>query len=211
MRSSQLNNRIYLKESHSSNLFEMIHKFVENFVFFRWIFFKNRPRSTSLLFRSFLITTTFCGLYYLTISNFNFLILGVDVDPILLFGFMGVMGYWSMLKSFYEKNNYCSNMYNDVIKELARDHKKSGSILSLNLSAQLLAMDLWAHRVYSPNFVQNLEQAIEFCYSAENKSYFKPDYEDMKTCINAANTGSLEIHTARNILLAYQYSLEDGL
>jgi hypothetical protein len=137
--------------------------------------------------------------------------MGVDVDPILLFGFMGIMGYWSMLKSFYEKNNYCSNMYNDVVKEFARGQKTSGSILSLNLSAQLLAMDLWAHRVYSPSFVRNLEEAIEFCYSAENKAYFKPQFASMEDCLKVTNQGKLEIHQARNILLSHQYYLEDSL
>jgi hypothetical protein len=136
--------------------------------------------------------------------------MGVDVDPILIFSFMGIMGYWNMLKGFYDKNNYCSQLYNEVVKEKARGHMNSAHILSLNLSAQLLAMDLWSHRIYSPGFVKNLEDAIEFCYSETNE-YFVPPFSNAEECYSVANQGKLEVGMARNILVSYQYYLEDNI
>lgn len=210
MRNEHLNYRIYLSESKIKNIFELLHKVFENLVFFRWIFFKNRPRSTFLLTRAFLITSVFCFCYLLFKSRFNFFIMGLDIDPVLVFFFMGILGYWNMLKGFYDKNNYCSNLYNEIIKEKARGHQKSSKILSLNLSSQLLAMDLWAHRIYSPSFVKNLEEAIIFCYSEQNK-YFKPKFKSLEECFQAANNKKLNVGDARNILLSHQYYLEDHI
>ncbi|MBT4793163.1 MAG: hypothetical protein HON90_16440 [Halobacteriovoraceae bacterium] len=136
--------------------------------------------------------------------------MGVDVDPVLIFSFMAVIGYWVMLNAFYEKNNYCSVQHNDIIKERAKGNKKLSKILSLNLSTQLLAMDLWSHRIYSPSFVENLEDAITFCYSAENK-YFQPSYESKEACFEAANNRKMEVGVARSMLLSLQYSLEDSI
>ena len=210
MRNEHLNLRIYLADSKISGLHEVFHKAFENLVFFRWMFFKNRPRSTFILFRSFLITGIFCCLYYAVFSNFKFIVIGVDVDPVLIFGFMGIVGYWQMLKGFYDKNNYCSNLYNEVVKERARGHHQSADLLSTNLSVQLLIMDLWSHRIYSSTFVEFLEKAIEFTHSKEN-IYTDQIFETQKECIRTANNRELTVRSAREMLLAYQHYLEDQI
>lgn len=210
MRNSFLNYRIYLADSKIKGLHEIFHYLIENFIFFRWMFFKNRPRSTFLLIRAFLITGIFCCLYYLTISKFKFLIMGVDVDPVLLFSFMAVIGYWNMLRAFYDKNNYCSNLYNEIVKESAKGNNKSAEILRVNLATQLLSMDLWSHRIYSGTFVHMLENAIEFNFTEKN-DYYKCPFSNKEECVKAANDRKLQVGVARNMLMAYQHYLEDQL
>jgi hypothetical protein len=132
------------------------------------------------------------------------------VDPILIFGFMGVNGYWQMLKAFYDKGNYCSNLYNEVIKERACGNHQSADLLSINLSIQLLIMDLWSHRIYSSTFVEFLEKAMEFTFT-QNNSYINPPYKNINICLAKANNGALTVRDAREMLLAYQHYQEDKI
>lgn len=207
--SNKLNNRIYLSESKISNSYELFHKFFENLVFFRWIFFKNRPRTTFLLVRAALITSMFFSLYYLSISNFKFLLLGVDIDPVLVFSFMGVLGYWNMTQAFYQKNNYCSSLYNQVIQEKALGHHQASKILAVNLSAQLLSMDLWSHRIYSRIFVKELQESIRYAYA--HKPSFKLSFTTEEDLVTAANNKQLTVAEARLLLIHFQEHLESNI
>jgi hypothetical protein len=93
--------RLYLAHSKSENIYDFFHTFVENFVFFRWVYFKNRPRSTFLIFRSVMINSLIFGAYYYFFSHFKFLLMGVDINPVLVYSGAIFMGYWSMTSSFH--------------------------------------------------------------------------------------------------------------
>ncbi len=67
-----------------------------------------------------------------------------------------------MSNAFGNKCNYLSTMYNDIIKEHAEGKDEAAKILACNLSAQLLTMDLWGHRLYSWVFIETLEEAAKW-------------------------------------------------
>lgn len=137
-----LNIKLVLRESKISSAYELFHKVTENLVIFNWIFFKNRPRSSFLILRSFLINAVIFGLYYVIFSNINFIFMGVEIEPLLLFAGSVSVSYWVMSWNFAQKTNYLSTLYNDIIKHQAHDDK-AWKVLACSFSAQLLTMDLW--------------------------------------------------------------------
>lgn len=197
--------RVYLKQSAMSNPYELFHKFAENFLFFKWTFFKNRPRSSFLLVRSVFINSVIFGGYYYLFSHINFLMMGVDVNPVLLYTAAVFMGYWSMTNSFNQKCNYLSNMYNEIIKYEAGDVTTTSKVLRLNFCAQLLTMDLWGHRLYSWLFVKTLFEA-ELWAQENNKSNYA-SIEEFHTTLVKKN---LKISEVRNKLINYQRFLIEG-
>lgn len=203
---NELNYRIYLKESSLNNFYEVFHKFAENFIFFKWMFFKNRPRTTFLLLRASLVNALVFGLYYALFSNIQFLLLGIELDPILFFATGCVIGYWNMSSSFAQKTNYLSQMYNDVIKELGHHNHTTSKILACNFTTQLLTMDMWGHRLYSRLFIKTLSEAAH--WSIEKKQHHS--FTSFAEFVHAANTGKLEVSIAREMILDYQEFLTES-
>jgi hypothetical protein len=193
--------KVHLKESKLTSPYEFFHKLTENFVLFRWVYFKNRPRSTFLLLRSLLVNSFIFGAYYLVFSNINFIFLGVEVAPVLLFAGSVSFGYWVMSWSFSQKANYLSSMYNDLVKVQAQNHP-SWKILACNFTAQLLIMDFWGHRLYSWVFTNTLLEAAAWNIE-NNKSTFK----SVEEFVDYTNVGKLEVGVARNMVLSYQQHL----
>ena len=192
----KINNRIYLKSSKIGSLHELFHFFVENTIFFKWTFFKNRPRSSYLLIRSILINTLVYAAYYMLFSHVKFLIMGIDVDPVLLFSGSTFLGYWVMSQSFHQKCNYLSTLYNDSIKADAQGKEREASMLKLNFSMQLLTMDLWGHRLYSWILAETLEEAASWAIT-----HSKIEGEDLTSFTHKLNRGELSTGEVRNILL----------
>ena len=201
----KLPERVYLKQSNMANPYEFIHKFAENFLFFKWTFFKNRPRSTFLLVRSLFINSVIFGGYYYLFSHFNFLMMGVDVNPVLLFTGAVFMGYWSMSSSFSNRCNYLSNMYNEIIKYEAGEVSNTSTVLRLNFCAQLLTMDLWGHRLYSWLFVKTLFEAEEW-----SQKQGQSTYKNMDEFHQAVISKNLKISEVRNNFVSYQRFLIDN-
>lgn len=168
---------------------------------FKWVFFKNRPRSTFLLLRSLFVNTVIFGAYYALFSSLNFIFLGVEVEPVLLFAGSVSVGYWVMSWNFSQKSNYLSRMYNDVIKEQSSNHP-SWKILACNFTAQLLMMDFWGHRLYSWIFTNTLTESAKW-YIENKDSQFK----SIDEFIDFTNDGKLEVGVARNMVLEYQQYL----
>lgn len=194
--------RLYLKESAITNAYEFIHKFAENFIFFRWTYFKNRPRSTFLLIRSIMINGLIFGAYYKLFSHFNFLLMGVDVNPVLLFSASTFLGYWSMSSNFGQKTNYLSQLYNDLVKYDFQGDSNGLLLLKLNFCAQLLTMDLWGHRLYSWVFVDTLELAAKWNIEKQKCGFNSfEEYEEVSA------SGKLTVSMARNMILNYQKHL----
>lgn len=195
----RLNSRLYFKESSLSNVYELFHKFAENFLFFRWIFFKNRPRTTFLLVRSILVSSLVFGAYYSIFSSIDFFIMGIDVNPFLLFTASFIVGYWHMSDKFGKKSLYLANLYNEVVRYKSKGDNKTANILALNFSTQLLTMDLWGHRLYSWLLSESLEQAASWHCEKSGSSY--------EEFLDLANSGKLSVSHARNILISYMQKL----
>lgn len=206
---TKLNQRVFLKASKPSGIHEWVNYFFEQFLFFRWMLFKNHPRSNLLLIRSALIMGIFSSLYYLLFSSFNFILMGIDIDPIIAVSIAIIIGYWNMAHSFQAKTNYLSNMYNEMIKEWGLGHHYSAKMISINLSIQTLTLDLWGHRIYGPLFVKTLDEAIDYAYSTANQDKglamsIAPSHE---ACVEKVNSQKLRVSEARHLLWLFQTSV----
>mgnify|MGYP000153272012 CR=1 FL=1 len=190
--------RIYLKESKNQNISDWFHWSLENFALFRFIYFKNRPRNSFLLIRAALITGAIFSVYYSVFSSLNLVLFGIDVEPFLIFTTFATMGYWNMYFIFTQKCQYASNLYNDVIKEYANGNQVSAELMAINFTNQLINMDLWGHRMYGPMFITNMQKAIDFWYTGQNRTESKEDlYKRMES-------GKLRVSEAREYCTNYQ-------
>lgn len=197
-----LNKRLFLAESKVKGFSEYLHFFVEYFVLFRWIYFKNRPRGNLLLLRALLIVGLFATAYYFIFSSFRLLLAGIDVEPMVAFIAFVTIGYWKMNSAFYEKSEQCAKLYASMLKAAGKGNIDAASLTATNLSTMLLNLDLWGHRSYSWVFVSTLEQSIEFAYS-EQSDFRVKDYSRDKV-IELANKNKLQVSHARELIMNYQ-------
>ncbi len=185
--------RLFLKGSKIRGFHEAFHFCVENFIFFKWTFFKNRPRSSFLLTRSLLINTLVYGAYYTLFSHLKFLVMGIDIDPVLLFTGSTALGYWAMSRDFHQRSQYLSSLYNEVIKAEAKGNEREALMLKLSFSSQLLTMDLWGHRLYSWVLADAIEEA--YSWNAKSETPLPSDF------IDKLNSGKLSSGEVRNLLI----------
>jgi len=195
--------KLKFKESKMSSSYELFHKVVENFILFKWMFFKNRPRTSFLLVRSLLVNTLVFGAYYAIFSNINFIFMGVEIEPLLLFAGSISVSYWVMSWSFSQKANYLSTLYNDIIKHQVKD-QETAKMLACSFSAQLLTMDMWGHRLYSRTFTQTLLESAKWSLTHQKKY---SEFKNLNEFIDFINAGKLEVGIARSMLLDYQQSI----
>lgn len=198
---SRLNKRIYLCSSKVSKPHEFFHFILENFLMLKLTYFKNRPRTNFLLIRSFLITTIYFLAYYQFVSHLKFLFMGVHVDPVFLFSAIGIAGYFVMCHSFYQKSNYCLNLYNKIVEKQAEGHQNVANALSVNLANQLLSLDLWGHRVFGQFFSSTLEMALK---ALEDGLYQHELPEGVDGLVAKINKGDATIAELRLLLWSYQ-------
>ena len=200
MSENQLNNPIVLAEMKPESILDLINLFLEYFVFFRWIAFKNRPRGNLFLLRSFMIVGVFALIYFKFRSSLQLVMQGVEVDSVLALSAAVVIGFWYSTGVFHKKTSFCMDLYSDIMKEYAHGNRKGAHLLSVNLSATLLTLDLWAHRAFSTLFNKSLEDAINFRFpTAQGQSG-----EERDAVIKRANRGKLTIREARVLIDNYQ-------
>lgn len=194
-----ISKRLFLKGSATKGFHEAVHYLVENIIFHKWTYFKNRPRSTFLLVRSLLINAQVYAAYYVLFSHVKFLIMGIDVDPVLLFSGSTFIGYWAMSHSFHQKCNYLSSLYNEALKVSATDRSNETLMLKLNFSIQLLTTDLWGHRLYSWMLSDTLLEVIHWAQETQQI--------DPHAYINKLNAGQVSSSEVRDLLLLRVKSL----
>lgn len=185
---------IRMKETPISGFQDFINWFIEYFLFYRWIFFKNRPRVNFLLLRSLMIVGTWFLLYYFFFSSIELLIVGIDVDPVIILGLCVVFGFWGMSHTFAQKSVDCLHLYNDYLKEFASGDLKVANLLATSLSLQLLMVDLYAHRNFTWLFAKTLKEAIG----------------DDEVNIKKFDEGQMSVREARFILQDHLKSLMQG-
>ena len=96
-------------------------------------------------------------------------------------------------------------MYNDIIKEEGYGNHFAVKMLSCNFVAQLLTMDLWAHRLYSRVFIDTVTEASKWSIENNPNCQFKT-WEEF---VDKANNKNLEIAIIRNMVLDYQKHISD--
>ncbi len=195
---------IRLAEGKIESVPDLINLAFEYGIFFRWIFFKNRPRGNLLFVRSLLIVGFFAALFFRFRHDWELLLLGIDVDPAILLAGAVVFGYWSMLSAFYSKSAACNQIYLEMIKAGGEGHTITAKLLSNALAIELLTLDLWAHRRFRMLFARNLYRAIEHAYSGDSQRLemkLPAKIEDLYALVNG---GHLQSKEARVLLDNYQ-------
>lgn len=134
--------------------------FIEYFLFYRWIYFKNRPRVNFLLLRSLMIVGTWFGLYYAFFSSFELLVIGVDLDPVILLGIFVAIGFFAMSNAFAKKSVDCLHLYNEYLRAFAQGEYNVAKMLATSLALQLIMVDLYAHRNFSWLFSKVMLEAL---------------------------------------------------
>ena len=70
--------QLLLAETAVKNVQDAVNLGIEYLVFFRWIFFKNRPRGNFLLIRAFMAICLFGFAYYKIFGRFELMLAGID-------------------------------------------------------------------------------------------------------------------------------------
>lgn len=204
-----LNTPIKLCGEPIHNLIDILHWSIENLVFFKWTFFKNRPRANFILIKSiltviilsiiiFLITEAFNKLGIRTNNEKNFLLFLEKNLYNLLITFLGAISiiYWQTATIFQKKWLYCNELYNKILALDGNDIYHH-DLLCNALAIDLLTLDLWAHRSFRDFFRDELNNAI---------SNYKSEYILDKT-IEKINNGYLNERDAFDILESHQRKL----
>jgi ABC-type multidrug transport system fused ATPase/permease subunit len=189
---------IKLRESRISSITDFINWFLEYFIFFKWIYFKNRPRANFLLLRSAMVVSFFSIHYYYFFSSFDLLIMGIDIDPVIALTIFITIGYWNMSTSHHRKSVDLTNLYNQYLAELGKGHKNSAEMLLNSLAIQVLTVDFWAHRFFSEHFEEALKKAIA---QSDNPNKWAALFE----------AGKMHSREARVLLQNQQRKLINGL
>jgi hypothetical protein len=157
---------VVLSESKIETFQDLLNILFEYLIFFKWIYFKNRVRGNLFFLRSILMVLTFALLYFKFFASFNLVIMGVDIDPVIAFGGAIVINYWAMVQSFASKSVLCLNVYNDVLKAYGAKNIAAAELLRNSLALQVVTVDMWGHRLFSPMFISAIKSALIQRYSA---------------------------------------------
>lgn len=207
-KSPRIDESIKLTEGSIEGFHDLLNLFLEYFVFFRWIYFKNRPRGNLLLLRSLLVVGSYSAIYYYFFGSFSLVLEGIEVDSIICFAGAIVFGYSNMLSVFHRKSDSCTKLYVQMVSQSTNGNRIAAELLANTLCLQLLTLDLWAHRMFRSVFSNYLHLAIKFTY-ANNPDlisrYRMPDR--IEGAISIVNSGKLQAKIARTFLDNYQEHL----
>lgn len=196
---------IKLSEGSIEGFHDLLNLFLEYFVFFRWIYFKNRPRGNLLLLRSLLVVGTYSIIYYYFFGSFSLVLEGIEIDSVICFAGAIVFGYSSMLSVFHKKSDSCTKLYVQMVSYSTAGNRIAADLLANTLCLQLLTLDLWAHRMFRRIFSNYLQLAIKFTYTNNSElisQFGMPD--KIEDAIKVVNTGNLQAKAARMLLDNYQ-------
>ena len=201
--SLDIHQSVRLSDGKIQGIPDLVNLILEYFVFYKWMFFKNRPRGNLLFLRSLLVVGTFSILYFYFFGQFELVLEGIDIDPVIALGLAAGVGYWNMVNVLNKKSMYCGQLYNQIFAVLAGGDKKKGEAMATSLAIQLLTLDLWAHRSFGRVFVKKLDEAIQFHGSAKGSG----TKDDIPTLVKKVQAGKLKVKEARTLLEDYQAHL----
>ncbi len=209
----QVSGPIKLSEGSIEGSHDLLNLFLEYFVFFRWIYFKNRPRGNLLLLRALLVVGTYSAIYYYFFGSISLVLEGIEVDSVICFAAAIVFGYSNMLNVFHKKSESCNKLYVQMVSHSTSGNEIATRLLANTLCLQLLTLDLWAHRLFRRVFSNYLQKSVEFAYSNNNIDVISECKlpESLDEAITIINSGKLQAKVARSLLDNYQgYLLEES-
>ena len=201
---------LHFSDGKIEQMSDLLNFILEYFMFYRWIYFKNRPRGNLLFLRSLLVVGTFAFLFFKFFHDFRLVLMGIDINPVIAMGAATALGYWNMVSVFHNKSSTCTTIYTEIMKAKGEGNLKSVELLSNSFALNLLTMDMWAHRLYDSFFSKNLEIAIHhhFYKGDWSKAHPQASLEEKNKAINdyieIVNAGRLQAREARYILTEYR-------
>jgi hypothetical protein len=195
---------VLLTEGKIESFSDFLNLTIEYVLFFRWAYFKNRPRGNLLLLRGLMVVSFWSAIVIQTKFDWKLILLGIDIDPIIAYFAAIGFSYYSMSSVFFKKSEACAHMYTEMIKAGGAGNTWSAKALSNALALELLTLDLWAHRKYRGLFAKNLYRAVEHAYSKNSVPVKVTIPTDMKSYIELINKGHLQAKEARILLDNYQ-------
>jgi hypothetical protein len=195
---------VYLSENKIRSGLDFTDCLLEYGVFFRWIYFKNRPRTNFYLIRSILAVSVLGVIYYSIFSSLRLVLMGLDLDPILFLVFAISVSYWQMTNVYLKKKVSCTDIHNQILAAYGAHNLKTAKLLKNTLALHLLAEDLWAHKSYTYFFATALEAAVDYKLKESDASE-----KDIKAKYEKIESGQLEICETRSLLLSYKTYLLD--
>lgn len=195
---------VLLTEGKVEGLSDFLNLAIEYVLFFRWAYFKNRPRGNLLLLRGLMVVSFWSAIIVQAKFDWKLILLGIDVDPIIAYFAAIGFSYYAMSSVFFKKSEACAHMYTEMIKAGGSGNTWSAKALSNALAIELLTLDLWAHRKYRGLFAKNLYRAVDHAYSSNSVSLNINLPTDMSDILNTINKGKLQAKEARILLDNYQ-------
>jgi hypothetical protein len=197
---------VVLSESKIETFQDLLNILFEYLIFFKWIYFKNRVRGNLFFLRSILMVLTFALLYFKFFASFNLVIMGVDIDPVIAFGGAIVINYWAMVQSFASKSVLCLNVYNDVLKAYGAKNIVAAELLRNSLALQVVTVDMWGHRLFSPMFISAIKSALRESYGRKPS-----EFEALVLFVNKFKNGKITPRQIRLILSEHQNAMIQAL
>lgn len=198
---SHLKYPVRLAEGKIENFSDFLNLIFEYGLFFKWMYFKNRPRANLLLLRSVLMVTVFSVGFFYFFYDFGLVLEGIEIDPVIALAGAVVVGYWNMIATFYKKSQACNYLHVELLKATGDGKLQTAELLSNSLAIELLTLDLWAHRKYRHLFAVYLYKSMELAY--QDKAMEIADLKLPKSlaeCIEYVNHGHLQAKEARILL-----------
>lgn len=179
--------KVTLKSEPISGALGFLHWGLEHFVFGRFQYFKNHPRGNYVLLSACITACTISVVFALALISvrwgqelflghslaFPALVaslanraatLGLRDSSQYLLGLISMISvvYWGNSRLLNSKWLYCQGLYNDIVKLQCRNRldRLTHDVLVNSLAMDLLVLDLWAHRLFSEMFSQELKRAI---------------------------------------------------
>ena len=203
----QLNHPVRLSEGKIENFSDFLNLVLEYGLFFKWIYFKNRPRGNLLFLRSAMMVGTFSYAFFYFFYDFGLVLEGIEIDPVIALAGAVIIGYWHMTGSFYKKTKSCHHLHTEMLKATGSGEEHTAEILSQALAIELLTLDLWAHRQYRKLFADVLTQSMKWAYDHKWDGVRLERFEHFDDYIDHVNRGKLQAKEARLLMDHYQEHL----
>ena len=201
-----LNSPVRLKEGRIESFSDFVNLVFEYGIFFKWIYFKNRPRGNLLLLRSAMMVATFSVGFFYFFYDFGLVLEGIEIDPVIALAGAVIIGYWHMTSSFYKKCKSCNQIHLEILKAAGLGDQRTVDLLTNSLAIELLTLDLWAHRKFRGLFAESLFHSLKHA-SDEHKAITWKAPKNLEDYILKVNKGDLQAKEARQLLDFHHKSL----
>lgn len=202
---------IRLSEDKIKSVPDFLNFAIEYLIFYRWVYFKNRPRGNLFFVRAFIMFFVFLSLYYATVGDLEFLLEGIEVGPFFIISVCAMLGYFSMLNVFQKKTSYCLLQKNRIFDALTSKNYKKANLYMTSFSLDVLSTDLWAHGAFSSLFWRTVEMSFREYLKSEKKVPEAEVESKVEYFFSKCDQGSVSISEIRKYLIYYHEDLFNNL